>query len=233
MGFAPSVDQDGKTVPAKTMWDWLDLLIVPLFIAFAAFALDGSRKHAEQTLERDRQRQQVLEGYFDRVTDLLLNGKLSGESGDRGGVARTRTLAALRLLDGPRKAQLLQFIYEAGLITRPPVIQLNGAILDGVDLDEATLSGSEIRGAFFRGASLKGANLADADLRGSDFSKANFGGANLRGALLTQAIMRKAMLRGACLANAQIDQVDFSGATLEEVSSQVPAQTPPSGALNG
>ena len=207
-GFGPSVDSKGNPVPAKTLWDWLDLLIVPMFLAFGVWFLDGSRKASEARVEADRQRQKTLEDYFQCMTALLLEGKLTEDDAcwPARDIARTRTLAALRALDGGRKAQLLQFLYESGLVGANPIVQLNGANLNAAELDEAVLRKAELRGVYFQRASFRNATLADADLRGSDFSGADFTGANLEGANLIQARLKNVTLIRAQLDRAIVDR---------------------------
>jgi hypothetical protein len=206
-GFGTAIDGDGKLQPAKTLWDWLELLIVPIFLAVGAWALDGSRKKSDSRVEADRQRQSTLDDYLKSMTDMLIEGKLTGPSAIPAAkdIARTRTLAALRGLDGARKAQLLQFLYEAGLIGPAPVVQLNGADLGGAQLDESVLRGVELRGVYFPNASFKRATLVDADLRGSDFAGADFSGANLKGANLIQANLSGAKVDGKALSQAKTE----------------------------
>ena len=122
------------------------------------------------------------------------------------GPVRTRTLAALRSLDKGRKAQLLQFLYESGLVDTNPIVQLNGADLTGAELDEAVLRDAELRGVNFRAASFRNATLDGADLRGSDFSKADFTGATMQGTDLTQAILRDSIATDNALKSARTDQ---------------------------
>jgi len=210
-GFAAHQPRGGEFLPAKTLWDWLDLLIVPLFLAIGAFLLDESRKRSEREIESDRQRQQILDQYFAYISELLLDKHLSklAESACARALARTRTLTALRLLDGKRKAQVLQFIYEAGLIATDPVIQLNGADLRGTSLDEATLSGAELRGAYFSASSIRHATLVGADLRGSDFTDVDFHDSDLTDARLVQATLDGADLRTATLDNADLSEVNL------------------------
>lgn len=206
-GFGPSIQADGSLGPSKTLWDWLDLLLVPLLLAVAAWWLDGSRKRSELRVEADRQQQSTLDAYFASMTELLMQEAFSSnKAGISRSVARSRTLAALRSLDGGRKAQLLQFLYEAGLIDQNPVIELNGADLSGADLDEAVLRDAELRGVHFSRASFKNATLSGADLRGSDFSKADFSGARLDGSNLVQANLKDANVCEAALASALTDQ---------------------------
>jgi uncharacterized protein YjbI with pentapeptide repeats len=209
-GFAGR-EQNGEPVPPKTLWDWLDLLVVPVVLAVGAFLLDSSRKRSEQEVESDRQRQQMLDDYFAYISDLLLNRHLSRASKSKRAreLARTRTLTALRLLDGKRKAQILQFLYEAGLVDANPVIRLLGADFRMALLDEATLSGAELRGVYFTGASIRHATLVGADLRGSDFSDVNFYASNLTDAKLAQTTLDGADLRWATLKNADLSEASL------------------------
>jgi hypothetical protein len=206
-GFGSSLNSKGEEIPAKTLWDWLELLVVPLFLALGAWLLDGSRKNSEANVEADRQHQKTLEDYLECMTEMLLEQRLEGVQAKAGrAVARTRTLAALRSLDGGRKAQLLQFLYESGLVGPNPIIQLNGADLTGAELDEAVLRHAEIRGVHFKAASFRNATLDGADLRGSDFSKADFTGATMQGTDFTQAILQGAIVADRVLKTARTDQ---------------------------
>jgi hypothetical protein len=211
-GFQGYIDASGDIVPPKKLWDWLELLVVPVFLALAAWWLDGSRKRSEQAVETDRQRESTLEEYFGHITGLLLKGTLTAGHPAAQSVARTRTLSALRRLDGARKARLLQFLYESGLVSIGPLIDLKGADLTDAELDEATLRGAELRGVYFQNASFQRAQLDGADLRGSDFSGANFTDAAFGTANLTQANLKRAVLKDCDLSRANINDVDLSKA---------------------
>jgi hypothetical protein len=211
-GFQGYVDSTGARIPPKKLWDWLELLVVPAFLAIAVWWLDGSRKRSEQAVETDRQRERVLEEYLGHITGLLLSGQLIAADAAARSVARTRTLTALRRLDGGRKAQLLQFLYESGLVGKSPIINLNGADLSNAALDEATLRDSELRGLYFQSASLRRAQLDGADLRGSDFTAADFTRATFGTANLTQAILGRAILEGCDLSETVMENVDLSNA---------------------
>ncbi|MCB1788876.1 MAG: pentapeptide repeat-containing protein [Gammaproteobacteria bacterium] len=211
-GFGEYKPQDGDPERAKTLWDWLKLLVVPIVLAVGGYFLEGSRKRFERTIENDRHNQQILDDYFEYISKLLLEKHL-GNGTDQDvarDLARTRTLSALRLLDGKRKAHLLQFIYETGLIERNPIIDLNGADLKGALLDEAVLSGAEIRGAYFNGATIRRAHLIGTDLRGCDFARVCFADTDFTDALLRQAMFNEADLRKADIATADMRDVDCS-----------------------
>jgi uncharacterized protein YjbI with pentapeptide repeats len=174
-------------------------------------------------VETDRQHQQTLEQYFAWMTELLLKNELTGANGTTArSIARTRTFAALRLLDGGRKAQLIQFLYEAGLLDRNQPFRLYGADLRQADLQEATLQNADLRGIYFVGASLRSAQLAGADLRGSDLTEADLTGANLKGADLTQANFKGARLRKADLTSAKTDEAIFTGTDLKGAKGTAP-----------
>ena len=123
-------------------------------------------------------------------------------------MARARTLTVLPRLDGDRKARVVQFLYEAGLITR------NHAVLElaGGDLSEAKLSN-----AYLIGADLSHAHLNGADLRYTKgfhvtLRSASLIGADLSHAYLYEAVLSTANLRGANLSGSYLSGADLSGA---------------------
>jgi hypothetical protein len=142
-------------LPRQTLWDWLDLLIVPFVLAVGGYLFTRSesrraeqsaieqrnldRETAEQRTKEDRwlaheraetdrqiadQRRQdeTLQAYLDYIGELLLNKDMplrqSKARDEVRTLAQARTLTILRRLDGERKGRVLQFLYEAGLITR-------------------------------------------------------------------------------------------------------------------
>ena len=67
----------------KTVWDWLSLLIVPLALAVVALFFNQATTRAEREIAQkryeqdqqiafDKQREDLLQAYFDRMSDLLL-----------------------------------------------------------------------------------------------------------------------------------------------------------------
>ena len=163
-----------------TLWDWLGLLSAPVFASALPFLFRGPAAQSRDkddslSAERgraleDQQQQTALETYQDYMLELLLNKNLlsSPTGSDVREVARARTLTALRRVGGRRKRDILQFLHEAGLISKGnPVVDLRGA-----DLREADLSGVRLVDAHLRGVDLSGANLDRADLSGTDLSGA-------------------------------------------------------------
>jgi len=205
-GFQGYTNNKSEFVPPKKLWDWFQLLIVPILIAFGVWWLNKSQKNSDQKVETDRQRQRTLEDYFNYMTTLLLKEHLRDSTKNKEAriLSRTRTLSVLRSLDGDRKGQVIQFLYESGLIYKNPIVRLTGANLRHADLNSATLIGAEIRGVYLHDAQLKGVNLLEADLRGSVFYGAN----------LSNADMTKANLIQAVFAGAKLTKADLTGATL-------------------
>jgi len=126
-GFGPPLlDAQGKELPhAKTLWDWLGLLLIPLVLAVGGYFLTRSenryalklqerREEEARKLERERAQDAALQAYLDQMTQLLLHEKLplrtSQPDDEVRSVARARTLTALGVLDGLRKRTVLQFL---------------------------------------------------------------------------------------------------------------------------
>jgi hypothetical protein len=166
----------------------------------------------QRDLEGLRAQENALPEYLEQMVRLL-NDKDRPLRGSEGGdevsiLAKGRTLRVLPRLDGERKARVLLFLYETGLIIKDrSVVDLLGA-----DLREANLSRANLRGANLRGADLSGANLVGADLRGADLN-----GANLREANLHWADLISANLSGAYVDRTDLSLDDLSGADLRNV----------------
>ena len=237
-GFGKPAD---NALQAKTLWDWMNLLLVPLFLAGSVLLLNRSKRDVEgqraeenATLEhdiaRDNQQEEALQAYFDRIIELVLKEKLSKFSPDEvRNAARTRTLSVLRRLDTERKGMVVLFLKDSGLIDREAVVDLCGADLRGASLMNAKLSRANLGGADLSGANLIGADLSKAfldetNLHGARLTSANLGGAglveaNLSDAILSQTKLNKANLagadlRGCHLHDAELCEADLSGVNL-------------------
>jgi uncharacterized protein YjbI with pentapeptide repeats len=217
-----------KSRSSKTLWDWMQLFLIPLMLAIAGFLLNRAQQRREQHMAKanraqdqkiadDRQQEAVLEAYLRQMASLLLDKKLrEPEQEGARQVARAQTLTALRRLDGTRRRALVEFLYEAQLIgypapdehgsiaTHPPMIALEKADLHEANLVEAFLLGANLGGADLRGADLRGAYLALVKLGWANLTRADLTGADLRGADLHEALLALADLRGADLTGANL-----------------------------
>jgi uncharacterized protein YjbI with pentapeptide repeats len=170
-------------VSGKDLWDWWQLLILPVGLAVGGFLFNMKQsetslkvsKQQHQTdlqIADDQQREAALEGYLDHISELLLEKNLVSPQArsDIREMARVRTLITLRRVDKYRKGVLLQFLHEAGLINKDNTI---------IDLHWADLSEADLNGADLREANLSGANLSEASLSGANLSGANLSGAKV------------------------------------------------------
>src|SRR5260370_139566 len=78
----------------KTLWDWMQLLIIPLVLAIGGFALSQVQKNTEQKITVDNQRETALQAYIDKLSELLIANKLHelAEAEQARKVVRVRTL---------------------------------------------------------------------------------------------------------------------------------------------
>src|SRR5207253_3743844 len=117
----------------KTLWDWLQLLIIPLALAVIAllFNLANSRTERQiakqryeqdqqitkqryeqdQLIALDKQREDLLQAYLDRMSELLLEKQLrSSEVGaEVRNVERVLTVTVLNQLDARRIGYVFAF----------------------------------------------------------------------------------------------------------------------------
>lgn len=220
--------------PTKTLWDWLQLLIIPIFLAGTAFLFNVAMKRSEAAIEQKRyesehelaeknQKEELLQGYLDRMSELLLDKGLrsSGRDTEIRDIARARTLTVLSRLDSDRKGSLIKFIYEAGLINTDgtgSVIDLSEADLSSVNLERAKLTGANLSRANLTNANLNEARLGTVDLTGVDLTGAKLTGAKLSEANLTGANLSNANLAGATLVGAKLYQAKLIEANLHSVN---------------
>jgi uncharacterized protein YjbI with pentapeptide repeats len=223
---------------AKTLWDWLNLLgvlAIPVVVAlgaslFTARQEEANRKQRELELDiaLDNQREAILQEYINQISELLLQEHLrkSQLEDEVRSIARVRTLTVLTRLDGTRKSNVLQFLYESAIIDiKNRIINLQGADFSGVDLKLAILFGTDLRSSNFKEANLSGANLSGANLSETDLRMSMLIGAKLSGADLTRAqlnsvsssnIDRTVWLIGADLSGANLSGANLSRANLGE-----------------
>lgn len=178
-GFRRRPATVSPTSHAKTLWDWLQLFIVPAALALAAFALSSSqarreieREDARAGRERaavmDRAREDALDRYLQQMADLITEHRLRSAPRPRVGaygarisdevaLARTLTLTVLGRLDGERKGVVLRFLQEADLLSDRTLWRLSqhGWRRDRtLAAPRVDLAGADLRFAVMQGAEL-------------------------------------------------------------------------------
>jgi len=238
----------------KTLWDVLQLLIVPLVLVGIGLlfemqqadrqqemakqqqALEDRRAKAEQKIQEERADHATLEAYLEQMGTLLLDRNLrtADEDTDVRNVARARTLTALAALDPFRKQKLLRFLDETGLMQprspgEDPIISLRYAELEGVKLGHIGKQGGfRLKEIVAVNADLSEVNFFNADLHGADLREADLSEAVLTNAKLRGADLRGAKLRGANLTNAELTDAQVTDEQLEAAKS-VEGATMPNG----
>ncbi len=191
--------------PGKALWDWLQLLIIPLVLAVIALLFNRATTRTEQKIaaERyeqdkqiasrhyhqdqliakqryeqdqqialDKQREDLLQAYLDRMSELLLEKNLrASPSEEVRNVARVRTITVLTQLDARRIGYVITFLNEAKLMS--PTFNDNAVSLGSADFHSIN----------WTQANLSHANLSYANLSLTDLSNANLSRANLYHAL--------------------------------------------------
>src|SRR5260370_30534397 len=61
----------------KTLWDWMQLLIIPTTLALVAILFNRAERKNEQVIASDNQREATLEAYLSRLSELFLERDLT------------------------------------------------------------------------------------------------------------------------------------------------------------
>jgi uncharacterized protein YjbI with pentapeptide repeats len=233
LGFYIPPTKDSNFQRGKTLWDWLQLLIIPAVLVAAGYVINLtiSRSEQEATKQRaqseqeaaekrakteheialDNQRETALQVYIDKMSELLLHENLrdSQPEAEARTIARVRTITILYQLDARRIGYVFSFLRESGLMSA----KSNKSIVSftQADLRKINFSGADFREADLREADLHGADLIEADLSG-----AILGGANLCGARLFLANLNGTQLQGADLSGARLEGVKLVRANLRK-----------------
>jgi hypothetical protein len=157
-GLPAAAARDNSAVEqrAKTLWDWLQLLGIPVVLATLAFLLNEAQSSRDQrredrrtaqqrTTATDTERENTLRTYLAQMSDLMLDRRLlrSKPGADVRKVARTATLTAVRRLDGSPRGVVVQFLAEARLLDHGKEASATGRccrVAGGRGLDELVVT---------------------------------------------------------------------------------------------
>ena len=133
----------------KTLWDWLQLLIILLALAGVALLFNLATTGRDQQISLDKQWGDLLQAYLDRMSELLLEKKL----------------LCLRLFMGDRT--------NVNSINSS-IVSLGEADFRTVDWSQGYLTNVKLSNV-----NLSGANLTKTDLTKTDLSNADLSNADL------------------------------------------------------
>jgi uncharacterized protein YjbI with pentapeptide repeats len=195
----------------KTLWNWLELLIVPLALAIIGLLFAWQQDTRQRELEEQRAQDAALQAYLDQMSTLILDKNLleSEQGNPTYTLAQARTATVMARLDAARNSSVMRFLSDSGLASS----LLRGITLEGVDLRDVDLVGAD---ADLSDANLSDANLIGARLQNVDLSEANLIGADLSATLLAGADLSATFLSDADLSGAFLLDADLSGTMAED-----------------
>ncbi|NCR71986.1 MAG: pentapeptide repeat-containing protein [Microcystis aeruginosa LG13-12] len=204
----------------KSFWDWLQLLIVPLMLAFSASYLSYASETRDKQIAEEGKQQELLKDYFSKMQTLIVETKKSKDSQPKivetkksvettkskdsqpnpdGApllpefipIAEALTFAVLDQLDGKRKGKVITYLADSKLITANIKDKDPKPVID-----------------------LKNANLKEIVLEDVSLDGLSITGADMTEAKLTEVILTNSNLVSSKFINATLDTVDFSGSKL-------------------
>jgi uncharacterized protein YjbI with pentapeptide repeats len=208
-GFNSYYAPDGHFYPAKSLWDWMQLCLVPASLAAASLAVTASLAHSTARQKRSDYREHALVRCVALVDDVVVKESFDHPSDPAAadfedpqiGLVRAHILATLRVLDPSRKGRLIYFLHAANLLgygsNNPPRVTLPLADLRAMELADENLDGVWLEATNLQGANLRGAQLRDAQFDHADLSQASLAGADLIRTGFDRATLCWADLRGA------------------------------------
>ena len=198
---------------AKDVWDWAQLLIIPLALLLLAAWFNAVNRKKDRIIAAEHLSETILQAYLASMAELLLEKDLrtSQPGAEVRSLARARTVTLLSQVPAKQKLRAVQFLCESQLIG---IVDMNGADLSATNLSGATLSGANLSNANLCEVNLSKADLSKADLHGADLSASNLSGAYLSMADLSYATLSRANLRETNLSGANLSKADLSYAFL-------------------
>ncbi len=227
----------GTGVGQKTLWDWMQLLFIPVVLAVAGFwfnhrerkatelradnerkavelraaaerEIEQQRAKAEQEIMSDNQREVALQAYIDKISELLLKEHLGELLPDGKADQKYRQQQNGKFIDELKpEYEAVRKIARVRTLTILP--RLDGDRKSSVlqFLHESGLITMDDKGKSI-------IDLDDADFQEVSLWAPNLSNANLKKTNLRGAILNLANLSNVKLSNAQLVQANLSGANL-------------------
>src|SRR5579859_903266 len=218
--YSPPEENKGPYQRSKTLWDWMQLIGIPLTLLLATTSINHEQQDTTLRVAANQQAETTLMTAEKHLSDMLLTSKLAQSApGDEIRiVARSEAFNALRQLDPERKRYMLDYLYDANLIqSNQPIVNMRDA-----DLSNADLSHLDLQRVNLKGANLSGANLSNDQLQNANLEQTSLDNANL-----SNDNMEKDDFTGASLRNANLDHTDLYQ------SVDVQPELPQAGSLSG
>jgi uncharacterized protein YjbI with pentapeptide repeats len=230
-----------------TLWQWLDLLIIPAVLAVGGYLFTRSENRATRVAAEQQSQDEALQAYLLQMGQMLLNPENPLRDALRLQQASYEDPSSLdpdqRRERMEERAKERSLAREQAKFARAQTWQLlprldgkrKGTVLrflyesdligrwrqwefEGKTYEEQSLPIVDLRDADLSGTDLSGADLKGASLRKTNLRKANLKGTQLRNADLSGAVMSRADLRGAKLISAELSGVGLAYANLHKTN---------------
>ena len=198
----------------KQLWNWLELLIIPILLAAGGFFLENQATRKLKLLEDQNSKQESLKEYFKSVQEIIKSSNQKNSS-IRGWIEKDQTKKydlvnnlnyedkklielftrlVLTEIDGQQKRQVIKFLYELELIrcSKDDLECKKILNLDQVDLTKANLKNLNLESVYLAGVNLKNADLSNTNLELANFKNANLKNTNLKLSRMKNATMSNA-----------------------------------------
>ena len=236
----------GEKETYRTLYDWLQLLFIPVVLAIAGFWFNHRERKAaelraeneqktanmraleelkfqelhaqtEHEVSQDNQRESALQTYIKDMSELLLNNNLRNSKKDD----EVRSIARVRTLTALRRLDPDRKSSVVLFLKESGLIEKHNLIVDLMDADlkEVKLSFTNLGNADLSGTDLSGAELYYAYLKDSNLIGTDLSRAWLENANLTKSDLTAANLKDAYLDLANLSEAIFTYEQLDAAKS--------------
>lgn len=161
----------------QKLWNWLELLVVPLILTTGIFYLQYQAGQRQIMSDEIRKQQEALKAYFNSVEKIVQEAsKEKGKNDQKNllidkltledkSILEALTKLILSEIDKTRKSQVVEFLYNLKLINCRPEPELvcnakTSINMQGANLSESNLAKLNLSKINFQGTNLKGADLS-------------------------------------------------------------------------
>lgn len=204
----------------KYLWDWLEVIIVPLALTLIGIYFNARQKQSEVEMEKRKiaeskikEQENELSQYFDKMSKLMLRDGLSKEnaSPEARSIARSITTEVLRKISVAYAPKVIQYLYENRLIEKENCkVDLSGVRLDKIDLSKKNFSGINLSGIEIYIGNLSGADFSNSDLSGAVLFQCNLKNSKFIGSDISSTDFKSCNLVWADFRNSEGSHADFS-----------------------
>jgi uncharacterized protein YjbI with pentapeptide repeats len=242
-GFGDYTTPTGEFIRGKTVWDWMELLVIPATLLFGGYWLNRSEREADHRREehqrlmdriraegqaeserRRAEERSASERYIaaDRQHEAALQSYIDrmaelllNEKLLTSPSEEARNVARIRTLTVLRVLDAKRKGIVLHFLAESGLIHKNPIVdLNGADLRSAELTFADLRDVCLRSADLAKANLVNAFLMKSELPTCKLTEAKLSNAKLNACDLRYASIQLADLSDAFLIDADLSGADL-------------------